>query len=351
MSVYDHPTKPGWQMIKISHGRKGKPDYIPYPGTREDALIYEREIRGLTDTTDPGFTDRLPEFRTSYRNRSSERGMEVCENSLKHLEAFFGTLKLRHITPHLIEQYKAARLKAPAKTNRAGQVTATVKPRTVNIELSILSAYFEFMNQNHGTQLAKPQRFRKRDTAAPMPIPLLPAELAQIINNLQGNIKTIVALMAYNGLRRNEAFNLQAQDVDINGGNITIRGKGNKWRVVPVVAPELLELLKEAKSKIQIGTLLPNEETGQPYKDIRKAIRGAAKRAGITKHINPHLFRHSFGTALVGADINLRIIQGLLGHSEIATTQIYTHLNTATLKQGASAMAQLVANVATAQNQ
>ena len=351
MSVYDHPHKPGWQMIKISHGRKGKPEYISYPGSREDAQIYERELRGLTDTTDPGFDDRLPEFKVNYRNRSSQRGMEVCENSLKHLEAFFAGMKLRHITPHLVEQYKAARLKAPAKKSGAGQVTATVKPRTINIELSILSAYFEFMNQNHGTQLVKPLRFRKRDTAAPMPIPLLPTELAQIINNLQGNIKTIVCLMAYNGLRRNEAFNLQAQDVDINGGNITIRGKGNKWRVVPVVAPELLELLKQAKKKIQIGTLLPNEETAEPYKDIRKAIRGAAKRAGITKHINPHLFRHSFGTALVGADINLRIIQGLLGHSEIATTQIYTHLNTAILKQGATAMAQLVAPVATAQTQ
>lgn len=153
--------------------------------------------------------------------------------------------------------------------------------------------------------------------------------------------------MAYNGLRRNEAFNLQAQDVDLAGGNITIRGKGNKWRVVPVVAPELLKQLKLAKEKVQIGCLLPNEETGNPYHDIRKPIRRAAKQAGITKHINPHLFRHSFGTALVGAQVNLRVIQGLLGHSEIATTQIYTHLNTAMLKDGANAMAQLVANVAT----
>ena len=347
MSVYDHPTKPGWQMIKISHGRKGKPDYIPYPGGRDDALIYERELRGLADTTDPSFEDRLPEFKTHYRNNSSLRGMEVCENSLKHLTAFFGGQKLRHITPHLVEQYKAKRLKDPARKNKSGDVISTIKPRTINIELSILSAYLEFMNKNHGTQLAKPQRFRKRDTAAPMPIPLLPDELRRIINGLSGNVKTITMLMAYNGLRRSEAFNLQAQDVDIDGGTITIRGKGNKWRVVPVVAPELLEHLKAAKEKIEVGILLPNEETSEPYSDIRKPIRRAAVKAGITKHINPHLFRHSFGTALVGADVNLRIIQGLLGHSEIATTQIYTHLNTATLKSGATAMAQLVANVAT----
>jgi len=333
-------------MIKISHGRKEKAEYIDYPGSREDALIYYREITGKADTTDPGFQDRLPEFLIHYRNNSSVRGMEVCENSLKHLTAFFGGQKLRHITPHLVEQYKAARLKAPAKKNGAGEIISTIKPRTINIELSILSAYFDFMNRNHNTQLDKPQRFRKRDTAAPMPIPLLPAELAGIINNLTGNVKIITMLMAYNGLRRNEAFNLQAQDIDIDGGNITIRGKGGKWRVVPVVAPELLAQLKQAKGKIQIGTLLPNEDTGKPYNDIRKPIRRAAKMAGITKHINPHLFRHSFGTALVGAQVNLRIIQGLLGHSEIATTQIYTHLNTASLTSGATAMAQLVANVA-----
>jgi len=70
----------------------------------------------------------LPEFRTAYRNASSVRGMEVCENSLKHLTAFFGGQKLRHITPHLIEQYKANRLQAPAKKTAQGKPSAPSSP-------------------------------------------------------------------------------------------------------------------------------------------------------------------------------------------------------------------------------
>ena len=56
-------------MIKISHGRKGKAEYIPFNGTREEALVFERDLRGLTDQSDPGFLDHLPEFLIAYKNR------------------------------------------------------------------------------------------------------------------------------------------------------------------------------------------------------------------------------------------------------------------------------------------
>jgi len=184
VSVYDHPTKTGWQMIKISHGRKEKPEYIPFHGTRDEALTLEAEIRGTVNRSDPWFSDLLPEFRVAYRNRASKRGLEVMDNSMRHLVAFFGTFRMRHIAPSLIEQYKASRL------------DAGVKKRTVNIELSGLSAYITWLNETTGSKYQRPKRFTKRETRPPIPSPLSPAELVALFRHLQGDIRTMVEIMA-----------------------------------------------------------------------------------------------------------------------------------------------------------
>ena len=88
-------------MIKISHGLKEKAEYIPYQGTREEAEIFEREVRGLADRSDPFFSDLLPDFFTAYKNRSSPKSLESVQYSFRHLSAFFGGYKLRHLPIHL----------------------------------------------------------------------------------------------------------------------------------------------------------------------------------------------------------------------------------------------------------
>ena len=335
MSVYNHPSKPGWQMIKISHGRKGKAEYIPFHGSHDEALIFERELRGIADHSDPGFGDWLPEFHIAYSNRTSKRGLEVLENSFRHLTAFFGGFKLRHITGSLIEQYKAQRL------------TSGVKRRTINIELSGLSAYITWSNETYGKNYPKPKRFGKRETRAPLPVVLTLAEIAGILDNLEGDIRIAVELMALGGLRKNEALSLEARNVDCSAASIRIEGKGGKWRIVPVSSPDVMDRLKKVVEARPQGPLFVSSRTGRARIDIRKAIKKAAEKAGITKHVNPHLFRHSFATGLVNGGADIRIIQELLGHSEIATTQIYTHIGDASKR---TATDHLVAMVANAQN-
>jgi len=334
MSVYKHPSKSGWQMIKISHGRKGRADYIPFNGSREDALLVEAEIRGKVDRSDPGFTDLLPEFMIAYRNRSSPRGVEVMVNSMRHLTAFFGPYKLRHLVPSLIESYKAKRL------------ADGVKKRTINIELSNLSAYISHVNETTGRDIPRPKRFSKKETTPPLPQPLAVAELAAILDNLSGDIKTMVELMTFCGLRRNEVFGLQISDYNQTASILLINGKGGKQRIAPVSSPDLAAKLTTICRRRKKGLMFPSPRTGRKYVDIRKSLRKAAAAAGITRKVTPHLFRHSFATALLNDGQDLRTIQELLGHSEIATTQIYTQVADATKR---AATAALVANVANAQ--
>jgi site-specific recombinase XerD len=302
-------------MIKISHGRKAKAEYIPFEGNREAALQLEAEIRGTVDRADPGFTDLLPEFKVAYRNRASKRGFEVMENSLRHLTAYFGQFKMRHIAPSLIEQYKAKRL------------ASGVKKRTINIELSGLSAYITWLNETTGSAYRRPKRFGKRETTPPMMRPLTVEEMGAVIDALDGDIRTMIEIMAACGLRRDEVFSLRKIDYDHASRIITVQGKGGKERRVPVSSLDLAERINEAARKNETSPLIfPSPRTGRQYTDIRKALAKAAEKAGVTKHVHPHLMRHSFATALLANGVDIRIVQELLGHSELATTQIYTHV-------------------------
>lgn len=333
MSVYDHPNKPGWQMIKISHGRQGKPDYIPFPGNREEAQIYERELRGISDRSDPGFTDRLPDFKLAYKNEVSAGTFTDFEWALKQLEPFFQSMKLRHITPLIIEQYKSNRLQVTVKNT-----DKTISKRTVNRELSYLSKYLQFC----GSEL-KIIKFRKKDCQPAPPDVLTLEEMNAVIKHLQPPFKHLVQLMAFNGLRKSEAFQMRSIQAEKNGSMIRVLGKGNKWRMAPIELPDLRKAIAAEKKKRPDGYLFPNPATKKPYVDIRPHLKKAALAAGITKPVYNHLCRHSFATAMIVQNVNLRVIQGLLGHADLKMVQTYTHLADETLRTGT---ASLVAKVA-----
>lgn len=341
MSVYSHPSKPGCWLIKISHGRKGKPEYIPYDGDEDGARAFEKQLRGQVNLLDPGFCDHIPEFRISYRNQNSKSGARSMENSMRHLEEFFGGYKMHQILPMLIEQYKAKRL-ATVIVSKTG-IRRPISKRTVNIELSALSAYITWMNERWGSTYPRPKRFGKRETKPPMMHVLALSEVAAILANLEGDLRAMVALMAMCGLRKNEAFNLTAADIDLASRSIKVFGKGSKWRMVPVSSPAIIARLEELVLQHPTGPIFVSPRSGKAWVDIRKPIRGAAKKAGITKHITPHLFRHSFATALLNGGADIRIIQQLLGHSELATTQIYTQVADSSMRKATEGLVAMVA--------
>lgn len=153
--------------------------------------------------------------------------------------------------------------------------------------------------------------------------------------------KTIMELMYSSGLRVSEVSGLLLSDISSTEKMIKIKGKGNKERFVPI-GLKVISLLNSylsqvrptlVKEKHQCNNLFLNR-FGDPLSrvSIWKLIKHYALKANIRKNITPHTLRHSFATHLLNNGADLRSIQELLGHSNISTTQIYTHLNYQKLK-------------------
>ena len=153
--------------------------------------------------------------------------------------------------------------------------------------------------------------------------------------------KAMLELLYATGLRVSELIGLRAGDVDTSLGVVRCQGKGNKERLVPVGKSALravevyLQRARGALVKRYATDALFVNQHGRPLSRVGfwKIIAAYGRRAGITTRLTPHLIRHSFATHLLERGADLRSIQLMLGHSDISTTQIYTHVVKDRLKQ------------------
>jgi integrase/recombinase XerD len=152
--------------------------------------------------------------------------------------------------------------------------------------------------------------------------------------------RALLALMYASGLRVSEVASLRNADVNVNDGFLRIRGKGDKERIVPVHrnALAVLEAYQKTKGRARQppgGFIFTAHDPGMPLGRglIWRAVRGHARKAGLPGLPSPHWLRHSFATHLLSGGADLRVIQEMLGHSRIATTQIYTHVATDRLRE------------------
>lgn len=140
----------------------------------------------------------------------------------------------------------------------------------------------------------------------------------------------VIELLFATGMRISELCGIAEKDLDLSEGIVFIRGKGNRERIVEIANSEVLSALKrydQAKSKHIESFFLNNR--GKPLSDqsARFIVENCAKKVDPTRHITPHMFRHSFATMLLEEDVDIRYIQQILGHSSISTTQIYAHVS------------------------
>ena len=163
----------------------------------------------------------------------------------------------------------------------------------------------------------------------------------KLTDNFSYRNKAMLELMYATGIRVSELVNLKLQDIDLNQDIIRTFGKGSKERVIPIgdYAKEYLEkyiyeyrgsmLKKEASEYL----FLNNHGKKMTRQGFFKIIKKIAQEKGINKDLSPHTLRHSFASHLLKHGADLRTIQELLGHSDISTTQIYTHITNEQLKK------------------
>jgi len=327
MSVHPHKTKPDtWIIDYYPAGGKGLRIREVFPGSEADARVYEAEMRKAhmpEMPISPKIIDVIPEWLAFYEtNRSPNTFRDVKNSFIKNLTPYFGQLQFCRLTAPRIEEYKRRRIKDG------------VSKRTINKELAYFSSLIRYAVEH---DYAHPLPFKLRGfSGVRSPRPNVPhhSVIKRLLAAAEPEYLGIFLLLYDTGLRLTEALTLTAGRVNLDTGLIVVRGKGNKERIVPITTKrlkkELFAAITRAAERV-VKTederwLFPNPRTGLPYVDIRKAIARARKKADIKERIYPHLLRHSFGTHALGAGVSMRALQGILGHADMQTTEIYAHL-------------------------
>ncbi len=145
--------------------------------------------------------------------------------------------------------------------------------------------------------------------------------------------RAILELLYSSGLRLAELTGLNLGDVDLSDATVRVTGKGNKDRIVPVGGHARDALRKWSRIRVQLANedekalFVSLRGSRLSHRSVQARITFWAKRQGIDTRVYPHLFRHSFATHLLESSHDLRGVQELLGHANISTTQVYTHLD------------------------
>lgn len=211
-------------------------------------------------------------------------------------------------------------------------------PRTIQRRLSALRSFCNFLlreraleaNPAVGVQAPKARK-RLPET---MDVDLMTRLLEfRADTELSVRDKAIMELFYSSGLRLSELVGLNLGDVDRGDRTVRVLGKGSKTRVVPVGKQALEAIARWLKERSSLATsgeralFVSNRGERLGPRAIQKRVAGWARRQGLGRHVHPHLFRHSFATHLLESSQDLRGVQELLGHANISTTQVYTHLD------------------------
>ena len=192
-------------------------------------------------------------------------------------------------------------------------------------------AYSNLLGFDPTLKIKRPKKEKK------LPSVLTKEEVLRVIDAFDSKkSKLMVSFMYACGFRVSELVNLKIKDLDFNEKIGHVRqAKGKKDRIFNIPNFLFNKIQKQAESQKEYGSefLFSGPKGALSSRNIQKIVSKAAKKAGIQKEVHPHTFRHSFATHLLENNVDIRKIQELLGHADLSTTQIYTHISTEELKK------------------
>ncbi|MEG0176915.1 site-specific tyrosine recombinase/integron integrase [Anaerorhabdus sp.] len=229
---------------------------------------------------------------------------------------------------------------------REGKVgTKKVTNSSISRVYSSLRSFFRYLNRYEDIKNNPVQGFKNPKASKKLPDFLTLDQMMDILtsfdlsNPVELRDRAILETIYACGLRISEATSLKIDNVYFDQGVLIVLGKGNKERMIPFYprcAKLLQKYIREARSeflKEEHGYLFVSQ-SGNPItpRAIQYMLKNVGQRVGITLELHPHMLRHSFATHLLDNGADLRVVQELLGHQNLATTQIYTHITVDRLK-------------------
>lgn len=226
------------------------------------------------------------------------------------------------------------------------RVTAGAKPRSTARLLSSMRRYYRYLVREGRLREDPSVRIDTPRIGRPLPDSLSEAEVesllqAPVVQDPLGlRDRAMLELLYASGLRVSELVGLATDQVNLQQGVVRLTGKGNKERLVPLgeeAVDWLQRYLDSGRAALAADSgarqlFITRRGKGMTRQAFWYRIRDYAARAGISKHLSPHTLRHAFATHLLNHGADLRVVQMLLGHSDLSTTQIYTHVARARLK-------------------
>lgn len=271
----------------------------------------------------------------SYQKRLDAKTIKAYRIDLSQFASRIDETKLTDITSSSLERY-------------ISHLHQSYQPKTVKRKIATLKAmfhYFECRELIAQNPFNKVQIKFREPTILPKIIPLPTLEaLLKTIYRQQNDAKTayqrrnairdaaVCELLFATGIRISELCSLHIQDINLMDNTILIYGKGSKERRLLLGNSDVITALEKYKaefsSEIEKCQSFFVNQSGRALTDqtVRRMITKYAKLADIDLHITPHMFRHTFATSLLEADVDIRYIQEMLGHSSINITEIYTHV-------------------------
>jgi integrase/recombinase XerD len=291
----------------------------------EDFLQYLRHERGQSDNTAKTYAALLGKF-TAWA--ATEKLTDWKQVQLKHLMAFLQHERARPLADEPKESIKR------------------LSSESVYLEIAALRAFYRFAENekllpvNVAENLSLPRRWKR------LPKALSNEEISKLLTPENSETpeslcdQAILELAYASGLRLSELKNLRLEQLHLDAGFVNVIGKGNKERVVPV-GRKAVEALNRYLDTGRPKLVTPKSPAavfltrrGTPFASVTLwlRIKNRVRRAGVSRNITPHMLRHSFATHLLEHGADLRVIQELLGHANISTTEIYTHVTGSRLR-------------------
>jgi integrase/recombinase XerD len=279
-----------------------------------DFLAYLELERGLSRNT-------LEAYRTDLQQYGcflERQGLDPLQVTASHLRAFVSEIQ-----------------------------SGAAAPATVQRKIACLRSFHRYLRREQILERDPSSELRAPRSRARLPKVLSRDEVRALLRQPQGNSpaalrdRALLETMYACGLRASEAITLELSQLDLEGGIVRPRGKGSKERIVPVGSAALRalrEYLERGRPKL-VGLrdeprLFVNARGARLSRQgLYKIVQRYARAAGLEHRMSPHTLRHTFATHLLAGGCDLRSLQEMLGHADIGTTQVYTHLSPERLRE------------------